>query len=179
MIHVSDIRASHSPKGWVYDEDPFLPSVRIIRTLTTPEQALAACLGWRDTTGSDPSELMPLVPTKALVVVRKTLRLQIESPLATVWTHPDWPPHQWPPSTALGLTGGPPFQFIADRVLTDPPPKARKKKTKPNPTITQRNAGGTEASTSNAPTLARKASSSPELKPASVKRARTEEQSES
>lgn len=93
---------------------PIQATTRIVRRLTQPEQALAALMGWHDTTAhDDPQSVYPLhyssVTQKGLIQVKEDLETLYDAPLAYVIT-PKYPtPYAWPESKSKGLTGGPPY----------------------------------------------------------------------
>lgn len=93
---------------------PIQATTRIVRRLTHPEQALAALMGWHDTTShDDPQSIYPLhyssVTQKGLIQVKEDLETTYDAPLAYVITSSSPMPYTWPKSNSGGLTGGPPY----------------------------------------------------------------------
>lgn len=96
------------------DEEPvFLPTHQIIRRFTIAEQALAARLGWIDTTGEYrlnaqvDADVQPLSPRRNMIKISSDFKLEEGEPSAYVWTTEDEPPYLWPRPKEPGLTGGP------------------------------------------------------------------------
>lgn len=93
---------------------PFQPTAYITQHLTLPEQALAACEGWEDTTKL-PVDVWPpseLIATDTDLTPDTTLPVDITLPLAYVWTL-DGAPFTWPSSfqdTREELAGGHPLE---------------------------------------------------------------------
>ena len=110
------------------------PRYDIIRHLTTPEQALAARLRWRDTSMESVHEesTSPLEPHRSMVKIDASFHLPPDEPHVLVQARPGQPPFVWPAAQSGGLTGGPPYmQYGIQKVSSDgkPPqvPKPRMK----------------------------------------------------
>ena len=84
---------------------------RIVRQLTTPEQALAARLGWSNTLRwtDEEESVAPLEPEKRMVKVDAHFGLSAEEPVVFVSSSEGHPAYAWPVTKALGLIGGPPY----------------------------------------------------------------------
>ncbi|KAJ3552568.1 hypothetical protein NM688_g4086 [Phlebia brevispora] len=109
---IKEIMASLESDG---DDAPVRAAICIVRKPTISEQALAALMGWSDTTSLDnPHALYPLNPSYLqqpnTIMVRDDLDVLYDHPLAYVHT-PGYPtPYLWPQSNSPGLTGGPPYK---------------------------------------------------------------------
>ena len=112
-------------------EEPISPRYRVIRQLTTTEQAVAARLGRRHTTlnvNEDPKYYVPVEPRKNMVKRSLDFEIEANEPQAIVWTRPDIAPHVWPISNSKGMTGGAiyvPYSVAFGRASTANKPKPR------------------------------------------------------
>ena len=106
------------------------PTYRIIRRFTTPEQALAARLGWHNTEGyaDDETSIAPLHPAPFMISINQSFDLPKGEPSAFIKAREDAPPYMWPRSKSIGLSGGllydPTLEIHIPKSIKPPKPRA-------------------------------------------------------